>query len=1143
MAEHASPGRTAGPARAGAALVGRERESAELAAALEQAFAGRGSVVLLAGEPGIGKTSVARALCDKAEARGALTAWGIGWSGGAAPAYWPWVQVVRALMRSADADRLVAALGEEATWLAEIVPDLRGRIPSASEQGATAGADEGRFRAYDALAELLRHAAAEAPLLVVLDDLHWADEASLHTLAFVARALGDAGVLLLGTYRDTELTHEEQSASLLGELLGWSRRIPLRGLEPEDVRQLVEGLSAGSASDTLVEHLHAVTGGNPLFVGELVSLLDAEDRLGGDVASLTDLPLPDGVRDAIAQRLAPLPPAATDALAVASVIGGRFRVATLSKAAGVPPEELLELLDAACRRGLLQLAPDFADQYVFSHALVQATLYEGLAPSRRAGLHRAVGEAIEELAGERIDARLTELAHHFLEAAPLIGPERGAGYARRAGERAMEQFAYDEAAALFARALLLLEGAGGAERLELLQALGDAQTRAGDTAAARRTLLEAADVARGRDDAPALARAALSCVTWGLSFGVDEELVRLAEEAVERLGDDPAGGLLARVKGELAAALYWSPQRERAQRLCDEAVALAREQHAQAGDRASAETLAYVLGRALLARWGPDSLDTQIADSAELVELSHALDDGEIELLARNWRISVLLESGDVGAVDEEISRVEHMATVLRQPRAMVFLPLHHGLRALIGGRFDEVERGMAESAEIGRRVRGSVSELAGTAQLVILRLLQGRLPELEQQLGAVSSAHPGMIALRSAFALLLVQAERPAEARRELERLTERGLDGLPRDNTHIVMLALLAETAAEVGDETRCEELYGWLERYSGRWVVSPGAAAIWPVDRSLARLAGALGRTEPARAHLLAARAQGERAGSRPSQALSALDEARLAAGAEAEDDPGRLARLAEQAHRLGAELGMRGVEREAARLLESLADSAPAGAPAAPSEAPSASGTLEREGDVWTLALGERVLRLKDAKGLRHLALLLANPGVGFHALELVAAAEGHGAAAAGAAAPAAVAASELSVQTGGQAGAGALLDSQAKAAYRERLEDLRETIEEAEAMNDPERAALARAELDEIAHELAGAVGLGGRDRQTGSDAERARVNATRAIRTALRRVEEHDSRLGRLLDRSIRTGIFCVYEPDPEHPIVWTVRG
>jgi tetratricopeptide (TPR) repeat protein len=1127
MADTPSPLRARDGRHSGERLVGRERETAALLRALDDAFAGRGSVVLVAGEPGIGKTSMARALCDEAEARGALAVWGVGWSRGAAPAYWPWVQVVRALMRSEGGSRWLADLGPEALWLAEMVPDLRGELPVPPDPASTT-AEEGPFRAYDALSELLRRTAAEAPLVVVLDDLHWADEASLHTLAFVARTLQDAGVVLLGTYRDTEPLQEEQGASVYAELLGWSSRIPLRGLEPDGVRRLIENLSTEAVPDAVVDHVHAVTGGNPLFVGELVTLLEAEGHLDGDLV-MAELPLPDGVRDAIAQRLTPLPPRATEALSVASVIGNRFSVATLSLAADIPRDELLALCDASVQIGVLHPVADAVDQYAFSHPLVQATLYEGLPSSRRLALHQAVGAALEALAGDRVDTRLTELAHHFLEAAPVGGPERGVAYAQRAGERAMAQFAYDQAATLFTRALAALEGTGGRgrESLPLLQALGEAQTCAGDTAAARRTLLEAADVARRYGDARGLARATLSCGIWGLSFGVDEELVRLAEEAVERLGNDATDGLLPRAMGLLGAALYWSPGTDRGQRLCDEAVALAREQHESVGDRASASTLAYVLGRALLARWGPDSVNRQLDDSVELLELSHQLADGETELLVRNWRISVLLEAGDVAAVDQEIARVQHMANTLRQPRAMVFLPLHKGMRAVMDGRFDDAERSIAESAEIGRRVRGSVSELAATAQL-------------EVPLSGMSNAHPEMVALRCAFAVLLVQADRLAEAGRELEALSERGLDGLPRDNTHLVMLALLAETATELGDEARSRTLYDWLESYSGRWVVSPGAAVLWPVDRSLGCLAGLLGRTEQAFAHLSAARAQAERAGSLPSEALCAVDEARLVATTAASGDSERLARLAARAEELGSRLGMRRVEAAAASLREGQGGQPAAGV--ARFDPGSAVGTLRREGDVWTLTLADHVVRLKDAKGLHHLAFLLASPGVAFHALEIVAAGEGP-VAPADSAVSAAMASPDLSVRSGGQSGAGAMLDAQAKAAYRQRLEDLQETIDEAETMNDPERAAVARAELDRIVQELAGAVGLGGRDRQAGSDSERARVNATRAIRATLRRVEEHDPRLGRLLARSIRTGTFCIYEPDPDEPIDWTVES
>ena len=242
-----------------------------------------------------------------------------------------------------------------------------------------------------------------------------------------------------------------------------------------------------------------------------------------------------------------------------------------------------------------------------------------------------------------------------------------------------------------------------------------------------------------------------------------------------------------------------------------------------------------------------------------------------------------------------------------------------------------------------------------------------------------------------------------------------------------------------------------------------------------------------------------------------------------------------RLAAEALALAQQLGMAGVEREATRLRAGPTPGETAPQVAAVTAAAPATGTLRREGDVWTLALGDHLVRVKDAKGLHHLALLLANPGVEFHAVDIVTA--GEGAPAGRGAAPAVAAAGELPVRQAGEGDAGGVLDAEAKEAYRRRLEDLRDDIEQAGEFNDPERAARARAEYDFIARELASAVGLGGRDRRAGSDAERARVNATRAIRGTLRRIAEHDAALGRVLDRAIRTGTFCAYEPEPERPV------
>lgn len=915
-------------------VVGRLDEEALLLDALRRAGAGRGEVILLSGEAGIGKTTLAQRLCEEAERLGVPTVWGTGGAfGEAPPPYWHWAQVVRSLTRRRDDWR--GGLGPSAAWLAAVAPEL------VSEVGRfdASAVREGRFHIYDALRLLLKSFAAESGLVVVLDDLQLADEASLQALAFIANVVRESGVLVVGTYREGELraaTGGGQGgvSSPLAELVGSSRRVALEGLDRDHLRRLIGARVDTATTDTIVERVEEVTGGNPLFVSELLSLLESQGRLTEDLDP-DALPLPSGIIDAISQRLAPLAPGARETLETCAVIGTRFRTGTLARAAVMSPAQLLEPLDEAVKAGLLRptATPSSmrgrgrdSDVYSFSHGLVQTTLYEGIPRHRRCELHGAVGEALEHVYDARAGEGLAEIAYHYLEAAPVESSERAIVAARRAGDRAVQTFAYDEAVTLYARALELLDATRSADRIELLQALGEAQMRAGDTEAARGSLERAAETARATEDAEGLARAALASNIWGLTFGIDESLVRITEEAVEALESGGSRGLLACVKGLLATALYWAPEAERRERLAQEALALARSEHERLRTPESGRVLAYVLGRYLLARWGPRSAGEDYELSDELVELTHQLRDIELEILARNWRIIELLEMGRFREVDQEIARLEQIAGELRQPRAMLFVPLHQASRAGTMGRLAEAERLNAESYEIGLRVRGSIGELAGTAQLLLIRLQQGRLPELEAPLRALCDAHPTMIATQCVLPLALVQAGRNAEGRAEFERIMALGLETFPKDNCHIIALAMLGEVAAELGDQRRAGELYRWLEPYAGRWVISPNAAAVWPVSRSLARLATVAGNFEQAEQRLVEAREQAERAGARSSIALAALDEARLILASAPQADPTRVCSLARRARELAQELDM-GFVVDAATLLEAAASSSP------------------------------------------------------------------------------------------------------------------------------------------------------------------------------------------------------------------------
>jgi tetratricopeptide (TPR) repeat protein len=892
--------------RASRPVVGRLMESEDLISLLDDACAGIGGVATLAGEAGIGKTTLARQLSTLAEQRGIPAVWGVGASAEAARPYWHWIQVVRAIAARREGAEVFQKLGAVGAWLDAIVPDLELGVPG-GEQPSPIGAEEGRFHLYDALLRLLEVAAERSGLVVVLDDLHFADEASLLALSYISRAAADRRILIVCTHRDLELEQSRRDAAPFSELVRPTLGIVLKGLPAADVRRMIESRRELPPPDALVQRIHHLTGGNPLFVSELLSLIEAERSLDDSALAAGALPLPVGVRDAITARLAMLSPEGREVLGVASVIGQQFRAGTLAAAAETPAVELLELLDEAVRVRLVRPTTQYADGYGFDHGLIQATLYDAMPRGRRLALHAAVAHALEQDPAFASGEGLAEVAHHYLEAAPAHDPQRAIEYARRAGDRAVATFAYDQAVAMY-RGALGVTGLTEVQRGELLQALGEAQMRVGDTDAARQTLLRAADAARVRDDPVAFAHAALSCAIWGLTNGTDEQMVGLAQEAVARLERVGEPGLLARVEGFLAAAIYWSDQVERRERLAGDALRLAREEDARRHDRESAQTLGYVLGRYLLARWGPQSAFRDVAVSDEVVELAQRLGDAELELLIRNWRITVLMELGRFAAVDQEIARVEQMAGELRQPRAMVFLPLHYALRAGTMGRFDEAEGLNAQSAEIGRELQGSTSELAGSAQLLMLRLLQGRLPELEQPLRGVAAARPEMVGYACALAAMLSQAGRSAEAQAELERLTASGLDGFPKDCTHLLMLALVGDVAAELGDADRAREVYDWLTPYSGRWVVSAGASALWPVDRSLGRLATVAGSIDVALEHIASARAQAERAGALPSSTLAMLDEARALLARGRPEDHDQIRRLTRQVLEQAQQIGM-------------------------------------------------------------------------------------------------------------------------------------------------------------------------------------------------------------------------------------------
>jgi hypothetical protein len=519
-----------------------------------------------------------------------------------------------------------------------------------------------------------------------------------------------------------------------------------------------------------------------------------------------------------------------------------------------------------------------------------------------------------------------------------------------------------------------------------------------------------------------------------------------------------------------------------------------------------------------------------VALAEELLEICARTGDQERELNTRSWLVSLLCELDDLPGARRHSDAYAELAERLRQPRMQMYVPLHEGMTAILEGRWADAERSAMRAGELGGRTSNAMAPLLTTAQLGVTRVEQDRGAEIEEAVRAFATRHAAMPAWRAALVLVLAQAGREAEASDELERLAARDFTDLPRDSLWLPAMWLLARATSELADAPRARRLYELLEPYADRNAVSPDAAVFGPMSLALGTLAATAGERDAALAHLGSARRTALRLGARPTLARAALLEAEL----RAEDEPGRARPLAAEALARGEELGLEALTERAEAVLAGF-DAPVVAAPRFARQGREA--VLRREGDVWAMGTDGELFRLRDAKGLVHLAQLLSRPGEELHALDLVAHAEGG-------MDPRAIAGSvagELSVRAGGQADVGPTLDAEAKRSYRDRAVELRDELEEAESFNDPERAARAREELAWIAEQLTGAVGLGGRDRRTGSDAERARVNVTRAIRAALRRVGERDEELGRHLQGTVRTGTFCSYEPDPSEPLAWTV--
>ncbi len=517
-------------------FVGREQELERLRKAFDEAFAGHGSVVMVVGEPGIGKTRTVEELETYARIRGGLALWGGAHEAGGAPAYWPWIQAGRAYGSTHEVALLTPDMQGKEAILASIFPERR-EDANFAEPETLDDPETAQFRLFDAYTTFVRAMAKRSPLIISLDDLHWADKPSLLLLQHVARELSRMRVLIVGTYRDTDLVRGHPLSETLATLNRGAgfQRIVLRGLSRGEVAGYIRAAANVEPARDVLERIYEETEGNPFFLSEVVNLMAQEGTLSAD--SVSDIAVPDGVREALGRRLDRISEEANELLQVAAVIGREFAYDTLTLLGERDENELLRLIEEGLEARVIEEMAQ-TGHYRFTHALMQETLLDELSTTRRVRIHGQVAEALERRWGARADERASRLAQHFVEAA-MLTPRHAAKavrYSKLAAEQGEAQFAWDDAAKHYEACLTLISEAEdklGEDEAALLTALGACARNAGDYRAAWRSLMRAITIFRQRGDAAGIARAALEAMVINAPPG---RHLQLGQEALEALG-------------------------------------------------------------------------------------------------------------------------------------------------------------------------------------------------------------------------------------------------------------------------------------------------------------------------------------------------------------------------------------------------------------------------------------------------------------------------------------------------------------------------------------------------------------------------------------------------------------------------------
>ncbi len=886
-------------------FVGRSAELERLQTLVPWAEGEGRRVVLLGGEPGSGKSRLVRTFAADVAREDVLVIYGACDAVVHTP-YGPFVEALGPVVRTTEPAALRAALGDGGGELIRLFPDLPARVVDLPPP-VEADPDTERHRLHIAVTNLLAGITRRWPALLVLEDCHWADAATLLLLRHLARAGGEARILLVATFRDTEVDVPATLADTLADLrrLDDVVRLHLAGLSEGEVAEFVERAAGGERNQTLSEAaqtIYNLTEGNPFLLCELWRELAETGSVSVTGGALRvarppeELGSPDSVREVVNQRLSRLQPQAIDVLELAATAGSEFELDLIRRAAGLDRAGLLGALDEGVRGGMIEELPSRRFAFRFTHELMRRALYDRLSKVRRAELHLRVAEALDETA-PRSGRQLADLAHHFASAAPLGDPDRAVEYNILAAQAAIASLAFDQAASRLRTALEL--GVNDPEkRGDVLLRLGDACHRGGELLPALEAFRSAAEIARQCGDVRVLARAAMgyeeACWRPGI---VDPVAAGLLEEAAATLGDEDSE-LLVGVLSGLARSLDRQGERKRGEVIRTRAITMAR----RLGDRVG---LATTLARSYWAR-GTTPLKEILGMLSEAALLADELDNAELRVETMAWRTPTFVALFDLESARSEAARQREISEQTAQPFYLHVAEHYRSAIAVCDGRLVDAEMLAHRSHEWSRLLTGRDASGIYGIQMFTVRREQGRLAELAPVIrilagqGREGPWRPGLVAL-------LVELGMYAEGRRELSRFVAHGLDPF-RESLWLGSLAYLTDACAALGDETAAALVYPEFERYAGGNVMIGHLVACYgAADRYLGMLATTLGEWELAVGHFERALELNRRTGAITWVAHTAFEYARclLARGRR---DRTQAAALLGEAVRLAERIGM-------------------------------------------------------------------------------------------------------------------------------------------------------------------------------------------------------------------------------------------